>query len=45
MSHKSKNRQAGKGMSPRQGYNPKNWYANYDTIFRKRNKQSIKKVK
>lgn len=26
---------AGKGMSPTKGYNPKKWYANYDKIFRK----------
>jgi hypothetical protein len=38
MSDKFKNKQAGKGMTPIQGYNPKNWYANYDAIFRKRAK-------
>lgn len=35
---------AGKGMSPRQGYNTKHWYANYDKIFRSR-KNKNKSIK
>lgn len=30
-----KSSSAGKGMGPIKGYNPKNWYDNYDQIFRK----------
>lgn len=37
------NKNAGKGMSPTKGYNPKNWYANYDLVFRKKNKQSYER--
>jgi hypothetical protein len=39
----NKKSHAGKGMSPRQGYNPENWYANYDAIFGKRTKQNKSK--
>lgn len=28
---------AGKGNDPIKGYNSKNWYANYDRIFKKSN--------
>jgi hypothetical protein len=28
----NKKKDAGKGMRPIKGYNPKNWYANYDQI-------------
>lgn len=28
----SNNHQAGKGKRPIKGYNPKNWYKNYDSI-------------
>lgn len=41
----NKKSQAGKGMSPRQGYNPKNWYANYDNIFRNKSKKKLNKTK
>lgn len=34
---------AGKGMSPKKGYSIKNWYANYDSIFR--NKKQTPKTK
>lgn len=29
---KSTKSSAGKGMSPRKGYDPKNWYRNFDKI-------------
>lgn len=34
--------QAGKGMTPRQGYNAKNWYKNYDRIFKSNKKNNGK---
>lgn len=39
----SKNSSAGKGMKPIVGYNQKNWYKNYNKIFRKN--KNIKKDK
>ena len=38
MSNKAKSKHAGKGMAPKIGYNYKNWYANYDSIFKKKQK-------
>jgi hypothetical protein len=38
----NKKSQAGKGMTPRQGYNAKNWYANYDLIFKNKPKTKRK---
>jgi len=39
----NKNKNAGKGMAPIKGYNLKNWYKNYDNIFRKHKQIKNKK--